>query len=190
VQGNSRGQRCSRRPRWVIERARHLHLVQRHLFSQCGYWTSPCWTLSSWYHSLQMPPTTSSKLDNMSLMPPPTASTNLESSAPLRPVGRVEREKIPRQSFSCAECRRCVIRVDQITAKPYRLKLKCSRTWPCMSCGSFFFTVQAQADCVGEKRGCAQICPDGEMKTGKGKRLIMANTEEVRSIPMTTTAPS
>lgn len=23
---------------------------------------------------------------------------------------------------------------------------------------------------LGEKRGCAQICPNGEMRTGKGKR--------------------
>lgn len=23
---------------------------------------------------------------------------------------------------------------------------------------------------LGEKRGCAQICPSGEMRTGKGKR--------------------
>jgi hypothetical protein len=25
---------------------------------------------------------------------------------------------------------------------------------------------------TGEKRGCAQICPSGEMKTGKGKRYV------------------
>ncbi|ODN79453.1 hypothetical protein L202_03431 [Cryptococcus amylolentus CBS 6039] len=55
-----------------------------------------------------------------------------------------------RQSFSCAECR--------------RLKLKCSREWPCTSC---------------EKRGCAQICPQGVMQTGKGKRLILADTAEL-----------
>nr|XP_018265258.1 transcriptional regulatory protein [Kwoniella dejecticola CBS 10117]OBR87416.1 transcriptional regulatory protein [Kwoniella dejecticola CBS 10117] len=61
-----------------------------------------------------------------------------------------EKEKNGRQSFSCAECR--------------RLKLKCSREWPCTSC---------------EKRGCAQICPNGEMRTGKGKRLILADTAEL-----------
>ncbi|WVQ79861.1 hypothetical protein IAT38_001961 [Cryptococcus sp. DSM 104549] len=61
-----------------------------------------------------------------------------------------EKEKTGRQSFSCAECR--------------RLKLKCSREWPCTSC---------------EKRGCAQICPNGEMRTGKGKRLILADTAEL-----------
>ncbi|OCF33828.1 transcriptional regulatory protein [Kwoniella heveanensis BCC8398] len=61
-----------------------------------------------------------------------------------------DKEKTGRQSFSCAECR--------------RLKLKCSREWPCTSC---------------EKRGCAQICPNGEMRTGKGKRLILADTAEL-----------
>ncbi|KAK4683662.1 hypothetical protein P7C73_g6572, partial [Tremellales sp. Uapishka_1] len=82
--------------------------------------------------------------------------------------GKAEKEKSQRPAYSCAECR--------------RLKLKCSREWPCTSC---------------EKRGCAQICPKGEMRTGKGKRcgltsqifrtshtdpldrLILANTEEL-----------
>ncbi|KAL1413451.1 hypothetical protein Q8F55_001218 [Vanrija albida] len=59
-------------------------------------------------------------------------------------------DKPTRQSFSCAECK--------------RLKLKCSRSWPCTSC---------------EKRGCAQICPNGQMKSTTGKRLILANTEEL-----------
>ena len=27
-------------------------------------------------------------------------------------------------------------------------------------------------DMSGEKRGCAQICPNGEMRTGKGKRSV------------------
>ncbi|WRT64573.1 uncharacterized protein IL334_001505 [Kwoniella shivajii] len=63
---------------------------------------------------------------------------------------KLDKEKTGRQSFSCAECR--------------RLKLKCSREWPCTSC---------------EKRGCAQICPNGEMRTGKGKRLILADTAEL-----------
>ncbi|WVR09794.1 hypothetical protein IAU60_006870 [Kwoniella sp. DSM 27419] len=69
-----------------------------------------------------------------------------------RPVAnlKTDKDKPGRQSFSCAECR--------------RLKLKCSREWPCTSC---------------EKRGCAQICPNGEMRTGKGKRLILADTAEL-----------
>ncbi|TFK51695.1 hypothetical protein OE88DRAFT_1460474 [Heliocybe sulcata] len=50
--------------------------------------------------------------------------------------------------LSCAECR--------------RLKLKCSRVFPCTSC---------------VKKGCAAICPDGSLTTGKGNRFVLANTE-------------
>ncbi|CAK9785666.1 hypothetical protein CC85DRAFT_288374 [Cutaneotrichosporon oleaginosum] len=55
-----------------------------------------------------------------------------------------------RQHFSCAECR--------------RLKLKCSRTWPCTSC---------------VKRHCEQICPFGQAKTIKGKRIVLADAEHL-----------
>ncbi|KAG9031862.1 hypothetical protein FRB95_002135 [Tulasnella sp. JGI-2019a] len=56
-----------------------------------------------------------------------------------------------RNALSCAECR--------------RLKLKCDRSFPCSSC---------------KKRGCAAICPDGALTTGKlGGRFILANTEEL-----------
>ncbi|KZV61636.1 hypothetical protein PENSPDRAFT_759311 [Peniophora sp. CONT] len=51
-------------------------------------------------------------------------------------------------ALSCAECR--------------RLKLRCSRVFPCNSC---------------VKKGCAQICPNGSLTTGKGNRFILANTE-------------
>ncbi|KAA1468740.1 hypothetical protein DENSPDRAFT_834151 [Dentipellis sp. KUC8613] len=51
-------------------------------------------------------------------------------------------------ALSCAECR--------------RLKLRCSRVFPCTSC---------------VKKGCAAICPDGSLTTGKGNRFILANTE-------------
>ncbi|KAI0953850.1 hypothetical protein AcV7_007264 [Taiwanofungus camphoratus] len=50
--------------------------------------------------------------------------------------------------LSCAECR--------------RLKLRCSRVFPCSSC---------------VKKGCAAICPDGSLTTGKGNRFVLANTE-------------
>ncbi|EKM50386.1 uncharacterized protein PHACADRAFT_263665 [Phanerochaete carnosa HHB-10118-sp] len=50
--------------------------------------------------------------------------------------------------LSCAECR--------------RLKLRCSRVFPCASC---------------VKKGCAAICPDGSLTTGKGNRFVLANTE-------------
>ncbi|KAF8182618.1 hypothetical protein BJ912DRAFT_823971, partial [Pholiota molesta] len=52
--------------------------------------------------------------------------------------------------LSCCECR--------------RLKLKCDRSFPCASC---------------KKRGCAEICPDGVLVSGKGTRFILANTEHL-----------
>ncbi|KAF8899631.1 fungal-specific transcription factor domain-containing protein [Gymnopilus junonius] len=51
-------------------------------------------------------------------------------------------------ALSCAECR--------------RLKLKCSRDFPCSNC---------------VKKGCAAICPEGSLTTGKGNRFVLANTE-------------
>ncbi|KDQ19099.1 hypothetical protein BOTBODRAFT_483871 [Botryobasidium botryosum FD-172 SS1] len=57
-----------------------------------------------------------------------------------------------RGALSCAECR--------------RLKLRCDRQFPCQSC---------------RKRGCAAICPDGALTTGKGNRFILANTEELHN---------
>ncbi|KAH9933330.1 fungal-specific transcription factor domain-containing protein [Fomitopsis serialis] len=60
-------------------------------------------------------------------------------------VSRSKRRNAP---LSCAECR--------------RLKLRCSRVFPCASC---------------VKKGCAAICPDGHLTTGKGNRFVLANTE-------------
>ncbi|KAG2033698.1 fungal-specific transcription factor domain-containing protein [Suillus americanus] len=57
-----------------------------------------------------------------------------------------------KQPLSCAECR--------------RLKLKCDRVFPCQSCS---------------KRGCAEICPDGALTSGKGSRFILANTEQLHA---------
>ncbi|KAI6041369.1 fungal-specific transcription factor domain-containing protein [Pisolithus marmoratus] len=57
-----------------------------------------------------------------------------------------------KQTLSCAECR--------------RLKLKCDRVFPCQSCS---------------KRGCAEICPDGALTSGKGSRFILANTEQLHA---------
>ncbi|EGN92270.1 hypothetical protein SERLA73DRAFT_79751 [Serpula lacrymans var. lacrymans S7.3] len=51
-------------------------------------------------------------------------------------------------ALSCAECR--------------RLKLRCSRVFPCSNC---------------VKKGCSAICPDGSLTTGKGNRFVLANTE-------------
>ncbi|KAJ7594322.1 fungal-specific transcription factor domain-containing protein [Mycena floridula] len=60
----------------------------------------------------------------------------------------VQRRKKRGTALSCAECR--------------RLKLKCSRVFPCSNC---------------EKKGCGPICPDGSLTTGKGNRFVLANTE-------------
>lgn len=54
--------------------------------------------------------------------------------------------------LSCCECR--------------RLKLRCDRSFPCASC---------------KKRGCAEICPDGVLVSGKGTRFILANTEQLHT---------
>ncbi|TFY69076.1 hypothetical protein EVG20_g3306 [Dentipellis fragilis] len=42
--------------------------------------------------------------------------------------------------------------------------LNCDRMFPCKAC---------------VKRGCAEICPDGSLTTGKGSRFILANTEQL-----------
>ncbi|KLO07236.1 hypothetical protein SCHPADRAFT_881937 [Schizopora paradoxa] len=60
------------------------------------------------------------------------------------------RKKPGRAPVSCAECR--------------RLKMKCDRRHPCENC---------------TRRGCAAICPDGTLATGKGNRMVLANTEEL-----------
>ncbi|KAJ7035697.1 fungal-specific transcription factor domain-containing protein [Mycena alexandri] len=66
------------------------------------------------------------------------------------PSSLVARNRRNRAStaLSCQECR--------------RLKLKCSRVFPCSNC---------------VKKGCAAICPDGSLTTGKGNRFVLANTE-------------
>ncbi|KAF9443665.1 hypothetical protein P691DRAFT_737567 [Macrolepiota fuliginosa MF-IS2] len=60
----------------------------------------------------------------------------------------VHRNKRRGVALSCAECR--------------RLKLKCSRVFPCSNC---------------VKKGCSAICPEGSLTTGKGNRFVLANTE-------------
>ncbi|KAJ7146435.1 fungal-specific transcription factor domain-containing protein [Mycena epipterygia] len=60
------------------------------------------------------------------------------------------RKKPGRVPTSCAECR--------------RLKLRCDKNVPCGKCVA---------------RGCGSICPDGHLTSGKGNRLILANTEEL-----------
>ncbi|KAH8094589.1 fungal-specific transcription factor domain-containing protein [Phellopilus nigrolimitatus] len=60
------------------------------------------------------------------------------------------RKRPGRVPVSCAECR--------------RLKMRCDRRHPCENC---------------TKRGCAAICPDGTLTTGKHNRMILADTEEL-----------
>ncbi|KAF8074745.1 hypothetical protein FPV67DRAFT_1408589 [Lyophyllum atratum] len=62
----------------------------------------------------------------------------------------VTRHKRRGVALSCAECR--------------RLKLKCSRVFPCSNC---------------VKKGCSAICPEGSLTTGKGNRFVLANTESL-----------
>ncbi|KAF9005441.1 hypothetical protein BDQ17DRAFT_1468981 [Cyathus striatus] len=50
-----------------------------------------------------------------------------------------------------------------INKKPVK---KCDRNFPCASC---------------KKRGCAEICPDGVLVSGKGTRFILANTEQLHA---------
>ncbi|KAG2744919.1 hypothetical protein P692DRAFT_20858521, partial [Suillus brevipes Sb2] len=63
-----------------------------------------------------------------------------------------ERKKPGRVPTSSAECR--------------RLNLRCDRKVPCETC---------------VKRVCAAICPSGSLTAGKGNRLVLANTEELRN---------
>ncbi|KAJ7643980.1 hypothetical protein FB45DRAFT_285047 [Roridomyces roridus] len=67
-----------------------------------------------------------------------------------RPRNAGNAEPADRRKLSCRECR--------------RLKLKCDRVFPCQSC------------C---KRGCAEICPEGALQSGRGSRFILANTEQL-----------
>ncbi|KAL1412387.1 hypothetical protein Q8F55_000132 [Vanrija albida] len=86
------------------------------------------------------------------IAPKPPSPESSSSSARLAPPPVVERKKRGRKRYSCAECRRCV-------ALPYaadnRLKLKCSKAWPCTMC---------------ERRGCGAICPEGVLERERPAR--------------------
>ncbi|KAH9935858.1 uncharacterized protein BXZ73DRAFT_45387 [Epithele typhae] len=74
-------------------------------------------------------------------------------SSPRDPAGGEKKRKRGATRLSCAECR--------------RLKLRCDRCIPCGSC---------------VKRGCAAICPDGSLTTGKGNRaprFVLASTQDL-----------
>ncbi|KAI9064180.1 hypothetical protein FKP32DRAFT_1570746 [Trametes sanguinea] len=70
--------------------------------------------------------------------------------APKDPINGERKRKRGATRLSCAECR--------------RLKLRCDRAIPCGSC---------------VKRGCAAICPDGSLTTGKGNRFVLASTQDL-----------
>ncbi|KAI0343143.1 hypothetical protein BDW22DRAFT_1329101 [Trametopsis cervina] len=75
-----------------------------------------------------------------------------ETGTPKLP-GEQKKRKRGATRLSCAECR--------------RLKLRCDRAIPCGSC---------------VKRGCATICPDGSLQTGKGNRatrFVLASTQDL-----------
>ncbi|KAI8996345.1 hypothetical protein BD414DRAFT_408664 [Trametes punicea] len=70
--------------------------------------------------------------------------------SPRDPANGEKKRKRGATRLSCAECR--------------RLKLRCDRAVPCGSC---------------VKRGCAAICPDGSLTTGKGNRFVLASTQDL-----------
>ncbi|EIW58721.1 uncharacterized protein TRAVEDRAFT_123989 [Trametes versicolor FP-101664 SS1] len=70
--------------------------------------------------------------------------------SPRDPLTGEKKRKRGATRLSCAECR--------------RLKLRCDRAIPCGSC---------------VKRGCAAICPDGSLTTGKGNRFVLASTQDL-----------
>ncbi|KAH8093729.1 fungal-specific transcription factor domain-containing protein [Cristinia sonorae] len=85
----------------------------------------------------------------------PTAMSSPDASLNRPPddPNAVKKRKRGATRLSCAECR--------------RLKLRCDRAIPCGSC---------------LKRGCAQICPDGALTTGKGNRsnrFVLASTQDL-----------
>jgi hypothetical protein len=72
---------------------------------------------------------------------------------------------------SCAECR--------------RLKAKCDRQFPCSNVSMFrgqsWSVHGAIADASNQcrRRGCALVCPDGDLSCMQGKRLVLASTEQL-----------
>lgn len=65
---------------------------------------------------------------------------------------------------SCAECR--------------RLKAKCDRVFPCSNCKSPYQFSDADIF-AGRRRGCALVCPDGDLSCMNGKRLVLASTKQL-----------
>lgn len=118
-----------------------------------------------------------------------------------------------RGALSCAECRRsgncfdpnplsptphltCFVNLKPML--PSRLKLRCDRVFPCSSCTRFsiFATSFCNPHCafwdlwqwithsLGKKRGCAAICPDGALTTGKGNRQALIFPRTIPIYPL------
>jgi hypothetical protein len=67
---------------------------------------------------------------------------------------------------SCSECR--------------RLKAKCDRVFPCSNCELRHGELLGLADgVIGRRRGCALVCPEGDLSCMQGKRLVLASTEQL-----------
>ncbi|EIN05997.1 hypothetical protein PUNSTDRAFT_54309 [Punctularia strigosozonata HHB-11173 SS5] len=60
-------------------------------------------------------------------------------------------ERVSKSSVSCAECRRS--------------KLKCDRIFPCQSC---------------IRRGCAHLCPEGELTAIRTNQSLADNVKNLR----------
>ena len=85
---------------------------------------------------------------------PPTATATRRRKAPAAKKAKKEETPVKRvekeSRKSCSECR--------------RLKAKCDRVFPCSNC---------------RRRGCALVCPDGDLSCMQGKRLVLASTEDL-----------
>lgn len=79
------------------------------------------------------------------------AMVKKEPTQPAKKVKKDEGKKGEKDNKkSCSECR--------------RLKAKCDRVFPCSNC---------------RRRGCALVCPDGDLSCMQGKRLVLASTEQL-----------
>ncbi|GMK58328.1 hypothetical protein CspeluHIS016_0503600 [Cutaneotrichosporon spelunceum] len=97
--------------------------------------------------------TPSSEIAGTTFLPTPPDSSSSPLKAPTSYTKRKGKDDKPGgkdMRRSCAECR--------------RLKSKCDRVFPCSNC---------------RRRGCALICPDGDLGCMQGKRLVLASTEQL-----------
>ncbi|CAD6563598.1 MAG: hypothetical protein TREMPRED_000005 [Tremellales sp. Tagirdzhanova-0007] len=89
-------------------------------------------------------------LAKLGLAMPPEEIKARRQSTSLKKVRKEEEKPVKDGRKSCSECR--------------RLKAKCDRVFPCSNC---------------RRRGCALVCPDGDLSCMQGKRLVLASTEQL-----------